>query len=205
MVSLNVAPQARPYLTPLYDKIAGKNCSDAGVHINTSVATALAAMATLLVGSLSLPLDAPSLTQWGLKDANGTVHHYYCRPQQTYKRIHFAETLTVVLALSIVTDPNSPFKPLSRVLIRTDLAPAVYAINSGLARDGEYMPLRTLTLRAYVLARLRKFDLKVIHVHGKENTLADDLSRLHKDKLLKRFHPLKQFDPFIPGLEGTLL
>ncbi|KDE02576.1 hypothetical protein MVLG_06879 [Microbotryum lychnidis-dioicae p1A1 Lamole] len=133
--ALNVAPQARPYLTPLYDKIAGKKRSDAGVHINTSVAMALAAMATLLVGSPSLPLDAPSLTRWGLKDADvvvytdaclsnktgsgaglgfwlrwkGTVHHYYCRPQRAYERIQFAETLTVVLALSIVVERSPCF------------------------------------------------------------------------------------------------
>ncbi|SCZ97441.1 BZ3500_MvSof-1268-A1-R1_Chr4-2g07216 [Microbotryum saponariae] len=229
--SLNVAPQARPYLTPLYEKLAGKKRSDAGVPINTSVATALAAMATLLVESPSLRLDSPSLTRWSLKDADvviytdaclqnatgtgaglgfwfewkGTVHHYYCRPQRTYKRIQFAETLTVVLALGIVTHPSSPFKPLSRVLVRTDSAPAVYAVDSGAAKDGDFMPLRTLTLRSYVMAQHRKFDLKVIHVHGKDNTLADDLSRQHEVQLHRRFSPLTHFDPFIPGLEGVSL
>ncbi|SGY57170.1 BQ5605_C006g04232 [Microbotryum silenes-dioicae] len=210
--SLNVAPQARPYLTPLYEKLAGKKRSDVGVPINTSTAQVSLAGACLKDADVVIYTDAclqnATGTGAGLGfwfEWKGTVHHYYCRPQQTYKRIQFAETLTVVLALGIVTHPSSPFKPLSRVLVRTDSAPAVYAVDSGAAKDGDFMPLRTLTLRSYVMAQHRKFDLKVIHVHGKDNTLADDLLRQHEVQLHRRFSPLTHFDPFIPGLEGVSL
>ncbi|SGY56011.1 BQ5605_C006g04101 [Microbotryum silenes-dioicae] len=191
--SLNVAPQACPYLTPLYEKLASKKFSDAGVPINTLVATALTAMATLLVESPSLRGTGAGLGFWF--EWKATVHHYYCRPQQTYKCIQFAKNLTVVLALGIVTHPSSPFKPLSRVLVCTDSAPAVYAVDSGAAKDSDFMPLRTLTLRSYVMAQHRKFDLKVIHVHGKDNTLTDDLSRQHEDRRLVSFAPRPLLEP----------
>ncbi|GAA6029109.1 hypothetical protein JCM8097_001603 [Rhodosporidiobolus ruineniae] len=201
--ALNVAPQARPFLTPMYRKIAGKTRSDDGVPINKPVREALTALRAVVAANPSLDLLSPSLSRWLLQDADvviytdaclqcddgtgagldfwtrtpdGRLHHFFSRPPRTYRRIQFAEALAAVKALVILTAPA--FGPYRRVLVRTDSSAVVYALDSGAADDGEFLPLRTLTLRAYLVAQSRRFDLKVQHVRGKDNSLADDLSRL---------------------------
>ncbi|GAA5920216.1 hypothetical protein JCM5296_006563, partial [Sporobolomyces johnsonii] len=228
--ALNVAPQARPFLTPLYKKIGSKVKANAGVPINLEVRSALGELAAIVARSPSLPLDAPSLTRWSLSDADLVIYTdaclqnddgsgaglgfwfvfdgrrrlFYSRPGRSYERIQFAETLTVVKAIEIATAGS--FGRPRRVLVRTDSSPAVYAIDSGSAVDGRFLPLRTLTLRAYALSSARRFDLKVAHVAGKDNDLADDLSRLPVSSLRRRYgSDLRIFDPSLVALEGVEL
>ncbi|GAA6034625.1 hypothetical protein JCM8097_005429, partial [Rhodosporidiobolus ruineniae] len=226
--ALNVAPQARPFLTPLYRKIAGKSRSNDGVPINKPVREALVELRSVVAANPSLDLVSPSLSHWLLANADlviysdaclqcddgtgaglgfwtrtpdGRVHHFFSRPLRTYRRIQFAEALAAVKALDLLTAGAAG--PYRRVLLRTDSSAVVYALDSGAADDTEYLPLRTLTLRAYLVAQRRGFDLKVAHVRGKDNTLADDLSRLPVAVLRRRFpRSLTQFDPSMPSLEG---
>jgi hypothetical protein len=228
--ALNVAPQARPYLTPLYQKIAGKTQAKAPVPLNSDVISALSDLRSIIIRSPSLNLASPSLTRWSLADADVVVYTdaclncddengaglgfwfvvnnrryvYYSRPGRTYRKIQFAEALTVVRAIEIVT--SGEFGKFKRVLVRTDSSAAVYAIDSGSAADGPYLPLRLLTLRSYALASTRGFDLKVSHVAGKDNSLADDLSRKRLLNLRQNYGlDLRQFDPSMVVLEGEEL
>ncbi|SGY57865.1 BQ5605_C006g04316 [Microbotryum silenes-dioicae] len=171
--ALNVVPQARPYITPLYHKIRGKVNSDTGVPINKDMMEALMQVAVLIAWGPALDLASPSLTRWSLANADlviytdaclqnandtgaglgfwfatagGTRRHFYCRPQRTYLRIQFAKLLTIIRALDIATDPIHSYGPFRRVLVRTNSAPAVYTLDSGAVHNTDFMPLRTLTL-----------------------------------------------------------
>ncbi|SGY26448.1 BQ5605_C018g08736 [Microbotryum silenes-dioicae] len=199
--ALNIAPQARPHVTPLYNKIGTKTRPNAGVPINLEVREALTSIAHLLAATPKLDLNATSLTRWSLSDADlviytdaclhnnddtgaglgfwfaspGQCHYFTACPGRSYKCIQFVEALTVVVALDLAT--LGAFGSFRRVLVRTDSAPAVYALDLGACSDTKFLPLRTLTLRAFATASSRRFDLKVQHVAGKLNTTADDLSR----------------------------
>ncbi|KDE03271.1 hypothetical protein MVLG_06228 [Microbotryum lychnidis-dioicae p1A1 Lamole] len=76
--ALNVAPQARPYITPLYHKIRGKVNSDTGVPINKDVTEALTQVAVLIAWGPALDLASPSLTRWSLADANLVIYTDAC-------------------------------------------------------------------------------------------------------------------------------
>ncbi|GAA5880568.1 hypothetical protein JCM1840_002976 [Sporobolomyces johnsonii] len=203
--ALNVAPLARPLVTLLYLKMAGKTRSDAGVPLNLATRSALASAGEIIATSPSLDLSSPSLTRWALEDADmviycdaclandngmgaglgfwtmvdGALRVFASRPGRTYQRIQFAEAIEILTA--------SPPSPLRRVLVRTDSSPAVYALDSGAAVDGDFLPLRTLTLRTYALSARRRFNLKVQHVAGAKNILADQLSWLPIAQLRRQF------------------
>ncbi|SGY54098.1 BQ5605_C006g03839 [Microbotryum silenes-dioicae] len=121
--ALNIAPQARPHVTPLYNKIGTKTAAQRWCP------------------------NQPGSPQGA---------HLHCPP--------FAEALTVVVALDLAT--SGAFGSSRRVLVRTNSAPAVYALDSGACSDTKFLPLRTLTLRAFATASSRRFDLKVQHVAG---------------------------------------
>ncbi|GAA5910217.1 hypothetical protein JCM5296_007223 [Sporobolomyces johnsonii] len=125
----------------------------------------------------------------------------------SYEQIQFTETLTLVRGLETVLDLGVVCR-LSRYLACTDSSPAIYTLDSGAAADTPFLPLRSLTLRVYALAAARQFDFCATHVAGKDNTLADILSRRPVTKLVHDYGPssdLFQFSPSMPLLQGLPL
>ncbi|SGY11864.1 BQ5605_C011g06299 [Microbotryum silenes-dioicae] len=177
--ALNVAPQARPHVTPLYNKIDSKTQANAGVPLNLEVRELLTSITRLLAATPRLDLNTTSLTRWSIDDAHLVIYtdaclqnddhtgaglgfwltlprgcHYFATcPGRMFERIQFVEALTVVIALDIAT--LGAFGSFWRVLVRTDSAPAVYALDLGACSDTPFLPLRAFTISA-----ARRFDLK---------------------------------------------
>ncbi|KAK4698874.1 hypothetical protein P7C70_g7395, partial [Phenoliferia sp. Uapishka_3] len=212
--ALGVRPLARPLLSPVYVKLGRpdgkpKNASYAGVFLNKPVEFSLLALVADLRTSDALSLLDPGLTEWDQSDADIVVYtdacllcddktgsgfgfwfdyqgqrrHYYSRVPYSFQRIPFAEGITVAAAIKEIV--NLKFPGIQRVMVRTDSSPVVYAYDAGAAQDTIFSPMRTLLLRSFIDIRKGKFDLRALHVSGKDNELADDLSRLHV-KILRR-------------------
>lgn len=173
-----------------------------GVFLNNEVREALQTFVEDLVNGPPLNLKDPGLTEWAMADADLLIHtdacletdekrgsglgfwydvggsryHFFSRPPVRYERIQFAETLTVAFAVRhALARPYST--PPRRIMVRTDSAPAVYAFDSGKAKNTEFSPLRHLILLTFIALRKSKVDLRVHHISGVYNTLADNLSR----------------------------
>ncbi|KAK4696486.1 hypothetical protein P7C70_g8370, partial [Phenoliferia sp. Uapishka_3] len=214
--ALGVRPLARPLLSPVYAKLGrpdgkAKNASYAGVWINNAVKFALRALVSDLRTGEALSLLDPGLTEWTQDDADIVVYtdaclmcddktgsgfgfwfdyqgqrrHYYSRVPYSFQRIPFAEGITVAAAIKEIV--NFKFPGIRRVMVRTDSSPVVYAYDAGAAQDTPFCPMRTLLLRSFIDIRKGKFDLRALHVSGKENVLADDLSRLRVALLRRLF------------------
>ncbi|KAK4701750.1 hypothetical protein P7C70_g4478, partial [Phenoliferia sp. Uapishka_3] len=219
-----VVPHARLWLTPLYEKLsfkggAPKNLPHLGVFINKSVIRSLEAIVEELERGEPLSLVDPGLTEWGESDADlvvytdaclvdkkksgsglgfwfdlgGVRHHYYSRPKVRYAKIQLAETLTVGAAIECVLKLKIP--GLRRLLIRTDSSAAVFAFDSGVSSDTDKLPLRSIVLGSYIATRKSKVDVRVLHVSGSDNDLADRLSRAPKHILRSEYPHLRRFRP----------
>ncbi|KAK4694694.1 hypothetical protein P7C70_g8691, partial [Phenoliferia sp. Uapishka_3] len=219
-----VVPHARLWLTPLYEKLsfkggAPKNLPHLGVFINKSVIRSLEAIVEELERGEPLSLVDPGLTEWGAADADlvvytdaclldkkksgsglgfwfdlgGVRHHYYSRPKVRYAKIQLAETLTVAAAIECVLALKIP--GLRRLLIRTDSSAAVFAYDSGASSDTDKLPLRSIILGSYIAIRKAKIDVRVLHVSGSDNDLADRLSRAPKHILKSEYSHLRRFRP----------
>ncbi|KAK4695464.1 hypothetical protein P7C70_g8545, partial [Phenoliferia sp. Uapishka_3] len=220
-----VVPHARLWLTPLYEKLsfkggAPKNLPHLGVFINVAVIRSLEAIVEELERGEPLSLVDPGLTEWGAVDADlvvytdacleskerkgqsglgfwfelgGVRHHYYARPRVRYAKIQLAETLTVAAAIECVLALKIP--GLRRLLVRTDSSAAVFAYDSGASSDTDRLPLRSIILGSYIALRKAKVDVRVLHVSGKDNDLADRLSRAPVRNLLDDYFPIYSFNP----------
>lgn len=203
--ALTVLPFARPHLTPLYAKLSlggkSKTLAHAGIFVNLEVTEGLRAIVRGLVEDEPLMLRDQGLTEWTEEDAdvvvytdaclkaqgeegsglgfwyswNGRRIYHYSRPNVRYAKIQFAETFTVAAAVVQILKARLP--SLRRLLIRTDSAAAVYAFDGGAADDTKFLPLRSLVTRTFIELRAAKVDLRVLHVSGSDNDLADRLSR----------------------------
>ncbi|KAK4704172.1 hypothetical protein P7C70_g2031, partial [Phenoliferia sp. Uapishka_3] len=214
-----VVPHARLWLTPLYEKLSFPNGTPksralAGVFINQPCRESLEKIVQELQRGEPLSLLDPGLTEWKEEDAdlviytdacletvegksglgfwfvhNGVKQHFYCRPDKRYRKIQLAETLCVAAAIKAVAGFG-----IRRLLIRTDSSAAVFAYDSGSAHDTEFLPLRSITLASYELLRARKIDVRVLHVRGKDNDLADRLSRAPIRALLRDYLNIHAFN-----------
>jgi len=229
--ALTVLPFARPHLTPLNAKLrfgsgAPKVLAHAGVHTNKEVIAGLQAIIRALEEDEPLSLLDQGLTEWGEKDAdvvvytdacleakggggsglgfcymwNGRLFSHYSRPGVRYQKIQFAETFTVAAAIRQILRARLP--NLRRLLVRTDSAAAVYAYDGGSADNTRFLPLRCLVLESFKLLQAANVDLRVLHVSGIDNDLADELSRGLLPTLQRNFHHLYNFDPPIEWIEG---
>lgn len=204
--ALTVRPYDRPLLTPLFDKLAlpsgakREHSAYSAVFINNAVRDALHQFASNLVFSASLDLRDPGLSRWSRGEAdvvfhcdacleaddrsgsgfgfwyemNGRRFHYFSRPRRHLQRIPYAETLTV--ALAIRHSFNLSPRP-KRVLVRTDSSPAVYAYDSGAAKNTVFSPMQKLLVASFGEMRAAKVDVRLHHVAGKANRTADLPSR----------------------------
>ncbi|GAA5999496.1 hypothetical protein JCM5350_005872 [Sporobolomyces pararoseus] len=206
--ALTVIPLARPYLSPVFAKLSYKNGAPRSpspftiVFVNVEVRESLNSFVQELVEGPKLNLREPLLLEWGRGDedvmvqtdaclgcdddsnrsglgfwfdADGTRHFFFSRPRIRYKQIRFAEGLVVAHVIHYFASLPSPPK---RLLIRTDSSPVVYAFDSGKAIDSPFVPMRTLVLLSIIAYRKAKMDVRVVHVSGKSNETADQLSRL---------------------------
>lgn len=233
--AVTVRPFSRPLLTPLYAKQRNaeggrKTETHAPVFLNKEVRESLRQLvADLLTGEPLSFLD-PILTRWTDDDADFVIctdactdnedgtgaglgywyddnvnraHCFASRPGVRWSSIQFAEAITIVSAIDqvIAWHPGT-----RRILVKTDSAPCVYAFDGGGAADTPFSPMRTLVLRTYTRIRRAKVDLRVVHVRGVHNKMADMLSRLPLEDLQRQLDGyLQLFQPPLAFLEGVAL
>ena len=205
--ALNSFPLLRPALQSSYDKIAGKSISRASIYLNQRVIADLAWFADAIESASGVCLLNSII--WSASEANLTI---YCDasmsalgfyiPQmnltftapvpdeQRPRHIFFYEALCVVSALAFATQLN---RPPARLLIFTDSLNTVDMFHSLKAGEG----YNCLLLFAARLLLPQTTALRVFHIAGTDNTVADALSRgLHH--VASNLHPNLQVRSFKP-------
>ena len=205
--ALNVFPLLRPSLNNVYHKLRGKG-QEARIWANNAIREDLKWARDKVDESDGVRL-LKSLT-WDVSLATCTAKTDACprgfafwypeldlgftaaTPHQTPDtQITFYETLAV---LSVLDDARRRFPPESKLVIYTDNFSAVAMFNSLRA-----LPEYNCILKASVDILLdSKFDLRVLHVAGENNDVADALSRGDFMRAL-RIRPnisIKAFEPF---------
>ena len=205
--ALNVYPLLRPALNNVYDKLKGKN-QEAKVWANNSIREDLRWAKDKVEQSdgvhllKSLLWDVDSATCVARTDAcpRGLAFWYpqlnigftLSTPSQTpASQITFYESLAV---LSVLEDARFRFGPDSKLIIYTNNFSTVAMFNSLRA-----LPEYNCILKAAVdILVATKFNLRVLHIAGENNDVADALSRGDFMRAL-RVQPcltVKAFEPF---------
>jgi hypothetical protein len=189
--ALNVFPLLRPCLSTFYQKIAGKVHRNEYVRINNAIrADFMWALRTL--ETLSPVFIADSLT-WPAADASVTIYCDVCltgmgfwipkrnegfhslAPPHTPAIIFYLEALCVLSALEYVCSQGTA---LERIVLYTDNQNTVDIFSSLHA-----LPTFNWMLQKSVDLRLRtNSTLRVLHISGTENQVADALSRAEFDR-----------------------
>jgi hypothetical protein len=194
----NVYPLGRPGLSTLYSKIAGKTRANARVYLNTAIIRELRWLSDYI--ATSPPVRIFSATSWdpiearsaGLRqlevftDASSVALAYYFPsldlayysplpinpPSNT---IFWFEALAVCSAIHHAADVWArDFSPkLDRLLVSTDNMNTVHMFDSLHAKP-PYNPLLISSINARIHSSL---DVRVCHVSGENNTIADAISR----------------------------
>jgi len=206
--ALNVYPLLRPALNNVYDKLKGKE-QEAKIWANNSIREdlrwarnkVLESSGVRLLKSLSWSIDAATCLAKTDACPRGFAFWYpqlnigfaTATPSQTpATQITFYESLAV---LSTLEDAKSRFPPESKIVIYTDNFAAVAMFNSLRA-----LPEYNCILKTAVNILLdTNFSLRVLHIAGENNDVADALSRGDFMKAL-RLQPhlsIKAFDPFV--------
>lgn len=210
-------PRAKFALQPLYDKMRGKSQRRRGIPINVEVKKHLRWFVAELLASPPLSFLDPSLDEWdetsadlviftdactnanstdlpglgfvGFDLANsvlGRPQHFFHRADAPMGNIQIIEGLAVAAAIDWALRSRPSLK---RLLIRTDSAPVVYGFDVGSGSP----EMRSLVWSAYLKLQEHKVDLRVKHIAGRRNRIADDLSRLNISALNLLFPHLTQF------------
>jgi hypothetical protein len=207
----NVFPLLRPCLNNVYPKMAGKTHRDQNICLNNSIRADFAWAARTL-DHLNPVFILDSL-HWGPEDADLTIFcdacphglgfwnpkdktgFYAASPYENPPFIFFLEALCVLNALLFSSEHATQH---SKVLLRTDSQNTV-DIFSSLRCLPEYNGI----IRSSVDFRLSsQIDLRVLHVPGEKNQVADALSRAEFTRALDLCPGLSisSFTPFIPSL-----
>jgi hypothetical protein len=204
----NVFPLLRPSLNGLYDKLRGKQ-QEARVWANTTIREDLQ-WAKARLDELSGVRLFKSM-MWDVNEATCVAETDACpqgfafwypslgqgfattTPQDTPStQIIFYEALAV---LSVLDDARYRFPSGSKIVIYCDNSVTVAMFNSLRA-----LPDYNCILKAAVdILLLKDFQLRVLHIAGERNTVADALSRADFMKAL-RLHPglnIKTFEPYL--------
>ncbi|KAF5339663.1 hypothetical protein D9758_015593 [Tetrapyrgos nigripes] len=167
--SFNVAPLLRPGLSRMYDKMAGKTEAFQMLWVSVALCRELLWMAERLEFSDGvLLLDA---IEWSFTDADlcpallQALHSLIEEPEPT--RIFFYEALAVVSALSFAASFNR-----FHLIIFTDNSNTVSIFNSLHAKP-DYNPL---LITAVNILLDNNIQLRVLHVPGNDNIIADAIS-----------------------------
>ncbi len=182
----NVYPLLRPCLTSFYRKISGKMVAHQYVHINNDVRddfswaleTLTHLQPVLLLQSLAWQPSDTSLTVYcdacpeglGFWFPSTSMGYYSAAPTNVPPLIFYLEALCVLSALELSCDI---LPPSSRLLIYTDNQNTV-DIFSSLRCLPEFSHLLQTSITLRTLAYV---DVRVLHVPGIENEVADALSR----------------------------
>jgi hypothetical protein len=197
--AFNVLPLGRPALGEFYRKIAGKSIMNAGVALNADVVRSLEWLVDVIPKAIGVHfVDA---THWDDYEANlvlwtdaslrlGLAFVYANRgftyaisPSNTTEKIDifFLELVAILSAVHhVALLPHPPKK----LLLWTDSLDSVAAYNSLRASE----PIHNSVLLALAGILLQTgIDLRIRHIAGKDNIMADLLSRLMIDEFHRRF------------------
>jgi hypothetical protein len=206
--SFNIFPLLKPGLSAVYDKISEKTQPFARLHVNNAIIRELLWMADHIEHSSgllfykSLDFDPKSDdVVVAYTDASGIGlglwfpdEDFACQsplPEDSPKdTIFFAEALAVCSAVHAIQ--NMPEVP-SKMLIYTDNTNTVAMFNSLRAHP----PYNLILVSAVNVLIEHHVDLRVEHVSGCDNIVADALSRFHNERVLQ-FAPNAQIYDFEP-------
>jgi hypothetical protein len=207
--TFNVFPLLRPCLNNVYPKIAGKTRRDQNVCLNTAVrsdfAWALRALEKLqpvqILESLVWSVDLADLVIYcdACPDGLGfwvpaeNSGFYASSPFGEPPTIFYLEALCVLNALLFATQRMDPPR---KLLLYTDNQNTV-DIFSTLRCLPDYNGIVICSVDLRISARV---DLRVLHVAGEDNIVADALSRADFTRALavRPGLTLTQFQPFLP-------
>lgn len=207
---LNVFPLLRPGLCELYAKMAGKTRIHAQIQVSVGLVRELkwllkhlrAADGIRMLESVEWSPEEADLTAF--TDASGSGLAFYSpahrtgfqsplvpRPQEDGSSdIFFYEALAVCSALQWASTLNPPPR---RLVIYTDNDNTV-TMNNTLRSKKAYNPILLCTADILIASGMQ---FRVHHIAGKDNTVADALSRWMNDKACAIVPGLRIL-PFIP-------
>jgi hypothetical protein len=205
--SFNVFPMLRPALNNVYPKIAGKDKPLMKIWVNNDVRADLNWAVTHLRTSLGIRLL--SSVCWDVNDADETIFcdasmqglafwypaclqgYYSSVPVGSARDIIFYyEALAVTSAIDNLRQRGSHY---AKVVIYTDSMNTVDIFNS-LHCQPEFNPLLRFCMDIFLD---KKLDVRVLHIPGEQNEVADALSRHDFRKALK-LAPDLQISTFQP-------
>ena len=196
--AFNVFPLGRPGLSTLYSKIAGKTRANARIYLNSGIIRELSWLSDYI--SAAPPVRIFSATSWdpvearsaGLRQlevftdalsialayyfpALGLAYHAQLPPNPPADTIFWYEALAVCSAINHAANVWAcDFSPkLDRLLVSTDNMNTVHMFDSLHAKPS-YNPLLVSSINARIKSSL---DVRVRHVPGGENIIADAISR----------------------------
>jgi hypothetical protein len=190
--SFNVFPHIRPALNTFYPKIAGKDQATMKIWVNNEIRRDL----NWAIGHLqeSLGIRLLSSITWGPEDADETIfcdacmsglafwypkHHtgFFATTPETAAReiIFYFEAWAVASAIENLRTSADHY---SKIIIYTDSMNTVNIFNS-LRCLPEFNPLLCFSIDTSLS---KKFDIRVLHIAGEQNQVADAISRENFDK-----------------------
>jgi hypothetical protein len=203
--SLNAYPLLRPAVNPVHAKIADKTHRFAGIPINREVKSALGWLRDRLASSNGVSILEAEL--WGQNDANLIIYCDACTGDTSGRKaglgfwvpsqglgffadgpepsayppnlrhpgsIFYLEALCILAAILWSASLNPPPK---RLLIYTDSINSADMFNTMRANPG-YNDILMTAVEALIDNAI---SLRVYHIAGEENTIADALSRSYFD------------------------
>jgi hypothetical protein len=206
--AFNVYPLLRPCLNNFYTKLRGSHDPFRKIWVNNAIRDDLAWAARhveasdgihLLDSSFWDPASADLIAYcdacpkgMGFWYPQSDLAFFAPTPDLPDSAIFFFEALCVFCALQ---DASLRIEPGSRIVIYTDNLNTVQIFNS-LACLPEY---NHILRRSVDILLARKLNLRVLHIPGEQNTIADALSRSKFDVAISSNHNLR-LSPFQPPL-----
>ena len=220
--AFNVYPRVRPALNNFYPKLKGRRDSTSVVWVNNSIRDDFSWAIKTLENCSGVHLLKSVYCQWGSNDATLTVFCDACpegmgfwypelkvgfySPTPSYEHpdlIFYFEALCVHSAL-FDAHRRTTDKSAGRFLIYTDNSNTVDIFSSLRALP----PYNHLLKTAMDILNLGDNDMRVLHVPGVDNAVADALSRADFHRAVKLVSDLKisTFEPWSwsPDSDGSL-
>lgn len=206
--SLNAYPLLRPGLSLMYSKMAGKSRAHEPIWISASLARELSWFANQIEGSDGIHILRAK--EWGRNDADLNLFcdacprgmAFWCpsfnRGFQCHVTADDADGIFYLEALAVLSSlhwalHNLDVSPNTRIAIYTDNLNTVDMFNS-LRAQPLYNPI---LITAVELLSTFDVQLRVFHIAGDDNIIADALSRFRFD-IVHHYSPLLHVQSFEP-------